>query len=112
MQCAAKTRYRQDDQVCVITEISSDCCKVEFTNSQRAAERSQGRAAARSRLKQALPISRAAGCESPQESGDLGSGNRGRVGGNLIEERMVRTVSNDNRISERLWGSFIRDNSN
>ena len=36
LACHAKTRYRQADQACVITELHGDTCKVSFADPQRA----------------------------------------------------------------------------
>lgn len=35
-QCNAKTRYRQQDQSCIITRLDQDFCEVDFKNPQRA----------------------------------------------------------------------------
>jgi tRNA-uridine 2-sulfurtransferase len=34
LQCTAKTRYRQSEQVCIITEIGARCCRVAFAEPQ------------------------------------------------------------------------------
>ena len=34
--CSAKTRYRQSDQACIITELTQDTCQVQFSSPQRA----------------------------------------------------------------------------
>jgi len=36
LKCKAKTRYRQLDQSCVISEVAADSCRVEFADPQRA----------------------------------------------------------------------------
>ncbi|WP_455218074.1 tRNA 2-thiouridine(34) synthase MnmA [Kaarinaea lacus] len=35
-ECLAKTRYRQPDQPCIITQLDNESCNVEFLNPQRA----------------------------------------------------------------------------
>jgi tRNA-specific 2-thiouridylase len=36
ISCKAKTRYRQADQACVLEPVGDDCCRVTFSEAQRA----------------------------------------------------------------------------